>query len=354
MSSTQTSKSKESSSSASTTGQDSIQDPLATAKAPARTDSTDALAASTSGVQGLTVPLPGIVNAMSSPSAVAAVNANFDWSQHPARSVIEKRVKDINARYPDIDVTWVIDWVKEYIDNIYKDSDDAVFQTLSAQLAARINSTNPAARGDGTPAQKGLSGGTGTQLWTGAGQYQPAQKKAGDRAKELLASGQEAGSVESTLAGELMDSLKICKAEDDWSPKTNEMWTALSKQFAENARGNVEVHTVYGVRKPSVFYTTESIALMKTFAAQEQLTQIGLPLTGNQLTSVQMHIYMRKGQEQDPVTNKWRLKPEPDTVEDLVHNRTESITNSADLEAKRADAWDKDRAKDPYFAVVPG
>lgn len=355
MSTTQASKKQKSSTTPNATSTDSIQDPLI-APTPAMTSSSDTLASSTSGVQGLSVPMPGILQALTTPSAVTAVNSNFDWSQHPARPVIVKRAQEINNRYPDIDVSWVVDWVRDYIRHIYSDSEDSVFQALANSLASRLNTTNPnpSAEQGGAPPQKGLSGGTGTQLWTGGADYKPAQKKAGDRANELLDEGQEAGSVESTLAGELMDSLMICKSEDSWSPKTDAMWTALSKQFAANARGDVEVHTLFGIRNPSVFYTTESEELIKVFTAQEMAARAGLPVSTQMLTSVQMHIYMRKGQEQEPITNRWRLKAPPDLVEELVLDRTESISNSQQLKAKKSASWNKEESLNQYFAVVPG
>ncbi|WP_437805277.1 hypothetical protein [Sorangium sp. So ce1078] len=296
-------------------------------------------------------------------AAGKAAPPKLDWETHPANLRLSERVAVLEERYPGLKLRWVIDWARRFIEQVVAKADatpadkgvfDDRLEQMAKELAARIDATNPQLRAGGAAPQKGISGGAGTHLWTGGIDYKAAQAAARRAAEaESQAGNLDAASVEMTIAGELLDSINFSGNGIDYAPEADKLWNELSRAFAGNARGTVRVHTLYGVRSPSIFYSVESLALLLVLKAQEAREKAGKKQDGPVVDEIRMVIYFRKG-EVDPETGQLAVPKDESgkMTEELVKQREDRVTTSYQLERARANAWDKALAWEPTFAVA--
>lgn len=296
-------------------------------------------------------------------SARTAAPPKFVWKNHPANRLLSERVDMMEDRYPELELGWLLDWTRQFIEQVVAKGDaapeergafDRCQERMARELARRIAATNPESRaGDELP-QRGLSGGTGTHLWTGGISYKAAQAAARRAAEtERQAGNSDAASVEMTIAGELLDSLVFSGDGVTYANDADKLWNELSRSFAGNARGTVHVHTLYGVRYPSIFQAVEAPALLHVLMAQEAREEEGRKQDGPVVDAIVMEIYYRMG-EFNPETEQLEIPADEDGVrrEELVKQREIRVTTSYQLEKAQSDWWPKEYAFDPTFAVT--
>ncbi|XXY49201.1 hypothetical protein WME91_55250 [Sorangium sp. So ce269] len=313
-------------------------------------------------------PAEGADRLLAADAALATVLPNagqkFVWETHPANLLLSQRVAVLEERYPGIKLRWVVDWARRFIEQVVAKGDaspkdkgvfDERLGQMASELAQKIDATNPQLRADGGELQRGISGGTGTHLWTGGTDYKAAQAAARRDAEARRQAGdQDAASVEMTIAGELLDSINFSGDGVAYAPEADKLWNELSRAFAGNALGTVRVHTLYGVRQPSIFYSVECPALLRVLKAQEARAEVGKKQSGPVIDDIVMVIYFRKG-EINPETGQLEIPTDASgkiAKEELVKQREDRVTTSYQLEGAYANAWDRELAKDPTFAVA--